>query len=99
MQREWSDPRDRRAWLVTLSPFGYRPRGAAAHGRQRFTISFHRPGLRPIWTTYCLTKPVQEATDQELMDLLDVASAEERRREERPAQRRRPSRAEARPHA
>jgi len=70
MQRDWTDPRDGTHWLVTLSPFGARSIG----GRPgRLTISFHRPGQGPHWTGYRLDKPVSQASDQQMMDLLDAA--------------------------
>lgn len=71
MQRDWTDPRDGARWLVTLSPFGVRSLGGK--GSKRLTISFHRPGRRPHWTAYRLDKPVSQATDQQMMDLLDAA--------------------------
>ena len=71
MQRDWTDPRDGTHWLVTLSPFG--ARAAGWEGRGRLTVSFHRPGRRPNWTGYGLDKPVSQATDQQMMDLLDAA--------------------------
>jgi len=71
MQRDWTDPRDGAHWLVTLSPFGVRSPGE--EGARRLTISFHRPGRQPHWTGYGLEKPVSQATDQQMMDLLDAA--------------------------
>lgn len=85
MQREWVDPRDRTSWLVTLSPFGAAALRERAGGVDRLTISFHRPGQRPWWTRYELEVPLVQASDQELMDLLDAA------RRQDPASRRRPA--------
>lgn len=71
MQREWDDPRDGTHWLVTVTPFGWRPlRGAKT--ASRLTVSFHLPGTTPLWTSYPLPKALESATDQELMDLLDA---------------------------
>lgn len=78
MQVDWTDPRDGTEWLVTLSRFGSRFAGGTAHPSGRFTIAFHRPGRRPCWTPYELRCLLSEATDQELMDLLDSALARDR---------------------
>ena len=71
MQRDWTDPRDGTHWLVTLSPFGART--VEREGPRRLTIAFHRPGRRPHWTGYGLDKPVSQATDRQMMELLDAA--------------------------
>jgi hypothetical protein len=72
MQTEWKDPRDGTAWLITVSALGFPDRDVADATRPR-VISFHRPGRRPLWTSYPLDPSRERATDQELMDLLDAA--------------------------
>ncbi|HSM06862.1 MAG TPA: hypothetical protein VK858_19705 [Longimicrobiales bacterium] len=73
MQREWTDPRDGQAWLVTLNPFGAPGAPAPTNGTWRATAVFHRPGRQPSWTEYVVGTPLRNLGDQALMDLLDAA--------------------------
>lgn len=74
MQKEWTDPRDRSRWLVTVTPFGSSAGDNSSRtGDGSRTIAFHQPGHRPAWTRYPLNVPLHEAGDQALMDLLDTA--------------------------
>lgn len=81
MQREWRDPRDAATWLVTLTTSDSAVEAEPAEAVRHPTISFHRPGRRPYWTPYGLTKSIRDASDQELMDLLDAARREHASRE------------------
>jgi len=75
MQREWRDPRDGTLWLVTVSPLG-----SSRATPRRITIVFHLRGSPPHWTEYPLDKPLPEAGDSELIDLLEAARRRDRSR-------------------
>lgn len=75
MQREWTDPRDRRTWLVTLAPIGLRRSPETSSGvRGERSVAFHRRGQHPRWTRVTEFGPLDLIDDQRLMDLLDLAS-------------------------
>jgi hypothetical protein len=86
VQRDWRDPRDGSEWLLTLTPFGSRVSSAGTP--RGLTISFHRPGHTPQWTAYSLAKPLLEAGDSELIDLLEAARRTEELSERRVRHRR-----------
>lgn len=89
MQRQWKDPRDGQEWLVTVTPFGWTAKLQQRNTPEEITVSFHRPGTPPIWTRYSGERPISEATEQDLMDFLDVARRRAHLRRDLPRYRRR----------
>lgn len=76
MQRDWIDPRDGGAWLVTLTPIGGSAQIPDRLLPGRYTVAFHRPGELPVWTPVDRPVPLERMGDQLLMDLLDEARGE-----------------------